>query len=140
MGSTELVTDEQVYRMLCLPTNGVALAAAIVAEAGQAFCTLVIDKDEVTLLLRYDVYQTYATRLRMARISDENYRLITFEAVLEPDLVGFIARIGEALAEAGIPILAIAAYSRDHIFVPADEYSRALDALRIMQNDIRQGS
>ncbi|MCY3778841.1 MAG: ACT domain-containing protein [Chloroflexi bacterium] len=140
LGNTELLTDEQVYRMLSLPTNCIALAAAILAEADQAFCALVVDKDEVTLLLRQDVHQTYAARLHMAGISGESYRLITFAAILEPDLIGFMAHIAKALAEAGIPILAFAAYSRDHIFVPADEYTRALDTLRTMQDEIRQGS
>ena len=137
--SSALYVDEFVYRMLRLHANGVTLAAGIIAEAGLPFCALVVDKDEVTLLLREDVCEAFSERLRLAKVMEQTYRLITFDAVLEPDLVGFIARIGGALADAGIPVLVFAAYSRDHIFVPAESLSSAVDALQALKDDYRQG-
>ena len=139
LSRTEFRTDETEYQLLSLPANGVALAAAIMAETGEPFSALVLDRHEVSLLLRRDVLEQYGPRLRLARLSDQSYRLITFEEVLEPELVGFLARIGAALAAAGIPILAFAAYSRDHIFVPAEHHSRALAALNALQNEARRG-
>ena len=61
------------------------------AESGIPFCAAIADKDEMSLLLRDDVLQEFTRRLRSAEISEQVYRLITFEAPLEPALVGFIA-------------------------------------------------
>lgn len=140
IGSTDFITDEREYRLLSLPPNRITLGAAIIAETGQPFSALLIDRYEVTLLLRDDVCQSYAKRLHAAAVSPQSYRLITFAEALEPELVGFMARIAEALAKAGVPILACAAYSRDHIFVPTDKHASALKALRSLQDRIRQGS
>ncbi len=139
LSSTAFHTDEQVYRVLRLPANAITLGAAILAEAGIAFSALLVDKDEVTLLLREDVHLNFSKRLHAASISEQSYRLITFAEALEPDLIGFIAHISDALAKANIPILAFAAFSRDHIFVPAEDYSKAMRTLRALQNEIRRG-
>lgn len=139
LGSCRFSSDEQLYRLLRLPRDDVALAAAVLAEHEPPFGALIVDKREVTLLLRDNIFQNTRGRLEMATLSKQGYRLITFDEALEPDLVGFIARISEALATAGVPILAFAAYSRDHILVPAEAHSRAMSALRKMRDEIRQG-
>ena len=130
LANTGIHSDEQVYRLLSLPPNCVTLAAGVIAESGLPFSAIVVDSDEVTLLLREDMQRRFAKRLQAASVSDEQYRLITFSQVLEPDLVGFIARISDALARVNIAILAFAAYSRDHIFVPAQDFARAIKALQ----------
>ena len=140
LGRTAFRTDAVDYRLLRLPANCITLAAAIVAETAEPFSALVVDQDEVSLVMRQDLYQRYAPRLRPASLSDQSYRLITFEETLEPELVGFLARVGAALAAASIPILAFAAYSRDHIFVPSEYLSRALEALQALQMEARRGS
>ena len=129
----ELYSDGQDYRILRLPPTAITLAAGIVAEIGQPFAVMIVDKDEVTLLLRDEAVSAFGSRLRRAQISEQNYRLITIDVQLKPDLVGFIARIAEALAAAGISILSFAAYSRDHFLVPAEAFDRALQVLRELQ-------
>lgn len=126
----ELYSDGRPYRVVKLPPNAITLAAGVMAEAGLPFCAMIVDKDEVTLVMPEEARKACDARLRRAEVSDREYRLITFEAVLDPGLVGFIARIAEALAAVDIPLLTFAAYSRDHIFVPADDFDKALDALR----------
>lgn len=133
LASTGITSDGQDYRLLRLPAEAITLAAGIMAESGIPFCAAIADRDEMSLLLRDDVQQEFARRLRSAEISEQAYRLITFEAPLEPALVGFIARISQALAEADIPILAYAAYSRDHIFVPSEQFDAAMQALTALQ-------
>ncbi len=133
LSRTKLYSDGQEYHILRFPANGITLAAGIIAEAGNPFSALVVDKDEVSLLLQSDVQQEFAKRLRQAEVSGQVYRLITFEAPLEPTLVGFIARISAVLADAGIPILTFAAYSRDHIFVPAEYFEAGMRALWALQ-------
>ncbi len=128
-----LYSDGQLYRLLKLPPNAITLAAGVVAEIGGPFCALIVDKDEVSLMIPEGAQEAYAARLREARLSEMEYRLITLEAVLDPNLVGLLARIAQALAAAGISILTFAAYSRDHFFVPNDDFDEAMLALRSLQ-------
>lgn len=134
IASTKLTSDGHDYRLLRLPAAAIVLAAGIMAESGIPFCAAIADKDEMSLLARDDVLQEFARRLRLADISEQVYRQITFEAPLEPALVGFIATVSQALAEADIPILAYAAYSRDHIFVPSEQFDAAMQALAALQD------
>ena len=133
LASTGISSDGHDYRLLRLPAGAIILAAGIMAESAIPFCAAIADKDEMSLLLRADVVEEFAKRLRSAEISELVYRQITFEAQLQPTLVGFIAKISQALAEADIPILAYAAYSRDHIFVPREQFDAAINALAALQ-------
>lgn len=139
LASTELHTDDKLYRLLALPADGLALAGAFMAEAGAAFSALIIDKDELSLLISDEQWRRHQSRLPYAKLSEQTYRLITFSAALAPDLVGFIARVSQTLAAAGIPILALAAFSRDHILVPAADFPRAIAELQGLQSKIRRG-
>jgi hypothetical protein len=132
---SKLYSDERDYRILRLPPKAITLAAGILAEVGLPFAALIADKDEVTLLLPDEAISAFDARLHRAQMSEQNYRLITLDTQLNPDLVGFIARIAEALAAASIPILSFAAYSRDHILVPSTAFDRAIGALRELQMD-----
>jgi len=130
-----LVSDGQDYRILRLPPQAITLAAGVLAEVGQPFAALIVDKDEVTLLLPEEAVSAFDSRLRRAQMSERIYRLITLDVRLDPDLVGFIARIADILAAEGIPILSAAAYSRDHILVPAQDFDKAIQALRQFQKE-----
>ncbi|SFR64896.1 ACT domain-containing protein [Halogeometricum limi] len=57
------------------------------------------------------------------------WRLLTFDAVLPFELVGFLAVVATALAEANVSIFALSAYSTDHVLVKQDDLESALDAL-----------
>jgi hypothetical protein len=128
-----LYSDEILYSLVHLPPNGITAAAGIVAQIGEPFAALVADKDEVTLVIPADVIADFASRLREHRISESYYRLITFDVELEPSLTGFIAHVSQALADAQIPILTFAAFSRDHLLVPADRFGAAWAALQKLQ-------
>lgn len=131
--SADLYSDGAEYRLLQLPANAIVLAAGVLAEARLPFSALLADKDEVTLLLPAEAQKMLSRRLRRADANEQAYRLITFDAELEPTLVGFIARISAALAAADIPILTYAAFSRDHIFVPADKFEQAIHTLSALR-------
>ncbi|MYE77670.1 MAG: ACT domain-containing protein [Chloroflexi bacterium] len=134
-----LVSDGCLYRLLQLSPKAITLAAGVLAVAAWPFSALLVDKDEVTLLLPDEACQEFARRLRHAAISDEAYRLITIDIELDSALVGFMALLSGALAEAGIPILTYAAFSRDHIVVRAHDFEAAMRALRQLQQKA-QGS
>lgn len=133
LSAATLFTDNQVYRFVQLPANGITVAAGILAEASLPFSTIIADKDEVTLMLPSEAYDEFQRRLKHAIVSNITYRLITFDVVLEPTLVGFMAHITEALAEAKISVLPFSAYSRDHLFVSEMDFDRAMSTLQALQ-------
>ena len=45
------------------------------------------------------------------------------------DMVGILAQISRVLAEAGIPLLAISTFDTDYVWVPAEQWGKAVEAL-----------
>ncbi|MGI9037135.1 MAG: ACT domain-containing protein [Pyrinomonadaceae bacterium] len=58
-----------------------------------------------------------------------NFRLVTFDIELRFSVVGFLALIAKILAEAEIPILALSAFSRDHLLIKQNDLAKALKVL-----------
>jgi hypothetical protein len=58
-----------------------------------------------------------------------DWRMITFDMVLPLSLVGFFAAVSGALAEAGVNIFTISAYTTDHVFVKNPKLGTAIQAL-----------
>lgn len=129
-----LYTDGQLYLVVKLPPAAITAAAGIFAEIGEPFGAVIADKDEVTLTLPADALPDFAKRLPGHVASAEPYRLITFDLELEPTLTGFMAAVSAALAAAGVSILPLAAFSRDHILVPAAQFEAALAALQKLKS------
>jgi hypothetical protein len=125
-----LIVDEQTYLYLRLPAPAITVAAGIIAEVGEPFCALVVDEAEVTVIIPDDALADFNKRLRDHTINSTPYRLLTFDVALEPELVGFMARVSAALAAAGVPVFPFAAYTRDHVLVPSEKLDAAVAALR----------
>jgi len=63
-------------------------------------------------------------------ISIENgWKLITFDMTLEFSMVGFIAKVSEALAKHNISIFVISSYSTDHVLVKKENLNEATKIL-----------
>jgi len=131
--TAKLFSDGLDYKMIHLPPQAITAAAGVLAEIGEPFSALIVDKDEVTLIISTDDLDLYSKRLSGSNASTETYRLITLDVVLEPTLVGFIARISSALASAGITIMPFAAFSRDHLLVPSASFDQAMSVLEALQ-------
>ena len=129
-----LETDDTLYAIVRLGANGIMAAAGILAQIGEPFAAMIADKHEVSLVMPEELIEDYSTRLREHDVASVRYRLITFDLVLDFGLVGFMARVSAALADADIPIMPFAAYSRDHLLVPADKFDAAMSTLRTLQN------
>lgn len=87
------------------------------------------DRWEVTMVLDDEDFSTVRHAVRDAGI-EKGFRLLSFDADLAFDVVGFMARISEILAGAGVSILPFSSYSRDHVLVKQTDLSKALKALR----------
>ena len=132
-------TDGQDYALIQLPSRVIMLAAGILAEVADPFTVLIVDKDEITLMIPDELVVEFEKRLSRVpehKISDIKYRLITIDLELEPDLVGFMARIATTLAQANVTILPIAAFSRDHLLVPSTQAETALKALEDLKASV----
>ncbi|SFK85600.1 hypothetical protein SAMN04487950_1457 [Halogranum rubrum] len=88
-----------------------------------AFATI-RDRNETTHVVREE-------RLDAIETLEEKrgWALLTFDAVLPFELVGFLAVVATALAERDVSIFALSAYSTDHVLVQRDDVAEALDAL-----------
>ncbi|MEL6377233.1 MAG: ACT domain-containing protein [Pseudomonadota bacterium] len=68
-----------------------------------------------------------------ATSSDNRWVWLELTVYSDLNAVGFLARIAAALAEAGVPCNAVAAFHHDHIFVPEDKADLAIRALEALQ-------
>ena len=86
------------------------------------------DKFETTLLLDEIDFQTVRHAVRDAK-TQGNFRLLTFNIELDFSVVGFLAEIARILSDAEISIIALSAFSRDHLLIKQEDLSNALKAL-----------
>jgi hypothetical protein len=89
---------------------------------------LLRDPYEVTLLVEEEDWRAMRHAARDARV-EAGWRLVTFNMELPWDVVGYLARVTEILAAEGVPVGALAAFSRDHLLIRQDDLARALRAL-----------
>lgn len=89
---------------------------------------LLRDEHEVTLLLDETDWRTMRHAVRDARI-ESDFRLLTFDIELDWKTIGFLARVTEILADAGVSVGALSAFSRDHLLIKQDQLGNALRVL-----------
>jgi hypothetical protein len=131
----KLLSDGKSYRILRLPASEFAAATFVLAQAGDAFAALIADGTEVTLVLPAQLGPGAVANVPAdLEGSNPEYRLITFGAVLDQNMIGFMARVSAVLADAGVPIFPYAAYTTDHLLVPADKFDTAIAALNRARN------
>jgi len=121
---TKLYTDGEEYVIISLPVERQREAVTLFAQLYGLFGALLFDKDEVTLVVPWAVWE--GVREALGGFEEaRGYRLITFDLPLELGLVGYLATASSLLAEQGVSIYALSAYARDHILVREDEFDRA---------------
>ncbi len=86
------------------------------------------DKWEVTLLIDEIDFKTVSHAIRDAK-TQGNFRLLSFDVELDFETIGFLAQISKILAEADISIVALSAFSRDHLLIKQNDLAKALKVL-----------
>ncbi|WKN45730.1 ACT domain-containing protein [Tunicatimonas pelagia] len=61
--------------------------------------------------------------------SEQGWRMLSFRVTLQFELVGFLAAVAQALADAQISIFALSAYSTDHLLVKDADLPEAIRCL-----------
>lgn len=85
----------------------------------------IIDKNEITLVIE----QGKVKKKEVIGI-EKDWKVLTFDMVLPFGLVGFLATVSEALADEGIGIYVISAYSTDHILIKEKDIVKAEKKLK----------
>ncbi len=86
------------------------------------------DKWEVTMLIDEIDFKTVRYAIRNAK-TQGNFRLLSFDVELNFETVGFLAQISNILAEANVSIVALSAFSRDHLLIKQEDLPKALRVL-----------
>jgi hypothetical protein len=89
---------------------------------------LLRDPFEVTLLVEESDWRAMRHAARDAKV-EAGFRLVTLDVELGWDVVGFLAHVTRILADAGVPVGALPAFSRDHLLIKQDDLGKALRAL-----------
>lgn len=92
------------------------------------FSAYVYDKDEITLVLSQEIWDQVRPQVTALAVSS-GYRLITFDVPLDLGLVGYLATLAAVIADAGVSIFPVSAFSRDHILVAEADFDRAWKVL-----------
>ena len=61
--------------------------------------------------------------------TEKDWKILTLDVVFPLDIVGILAKISGALAERGISIMTISAYSRDHFLIREKDVVTTVNAL-----------
>lgn len=124
----KLHLPETRYVIASLPLDSYGAALEIIAEA-QGFVSLTRDKDEVSLIISEEEWEMVAARIPNVKVQ-RGRRMIAFDTVFDFAVVGFIAEISRALAEAGISILNTSTYRTDIVFVHEARFEAAVAAIK----------
>ena len=104
------------------------LAMRLLPGVASTFWQLVVEPDLLTLVLAERDWRAISQAFPRARV-ERPYRAITFDLDLPDGLVGFMALFSGALAAAGVPLLAICGYTKDHLLVREQHLDAALAAI-----------
>jgi hypothetical protein len=86
------------------------------------------DKWEVTMLIDEIDFKTIRHAIRNAK-TEGNFRLLSFDIELGFETVGFLAEVTKILAEANVSIIAVSAFSRDHLLIKQTDLPKTLKVL-----------
>jgi hypothetical protein len=97
------------------------------------FFTVRDDRETTALVLEADL-----AALPAPERVQPGFAVVTLDLPMDWGVVGVLARVSGALAAAGIPLGALAAFSRDHLLVPASRVDEALAALADVCGEVRE--
>lgn len=102
----------------------------------EAFSCVTYEEDEVSLVLTQDLWTRYSSSHEGAKVAGP-YRLITFDLELDLDVCGYFAAISRLLSGAGVSMIPISTFLRDHILVREADYEKAIGTLDRFLRDQR---
>jgi hypothetical protein len=126
--SIQLYLPETRFAVASIPLDQYSEAIECLRLAGE-FVSFTRDKLEITLIIDEGAWRQIAPRFPSARV-EVNRRMIRFDTVLDFSVVGFIAEISRALADADISILSVSTYTTDSVLVHESHFDEAVTAVK----------
>jgi uncharacterized protein len=113
------------------------LAMQLLRSATGPFVQFTVEPDMLTLIVAEADWRILSPAFPRARV-ERPLRVISFDVDLPADLKGFLAAITGALATAGVPLLAICGYTKDHVLVREEHLDAAMQAVAALVSAHRQ--
>lgn len=95
----------------------------------EGFVSLIRDKYEITLMVSEDIWLRLEPQFP-GSTARGHWRMIRFDTYLDFSVIGFIAEISRALAEAEISILSVSSFSTDTVLVQDSRFDDAVTAVK----------
>ncbi|MBS1809273.1 MAG: ACT domain-containing protein [Acidobacteria bacterium] len=124
----QLDLPSTLFAVASIPLNYYSEVMAMLQNIN-GFVSVTRDKDEITLILAENQWHEVAVNFPGSQVQ-LGRRMIRFDTVLDFSVVGFIAEISRALADADISILSLSTYRTDAVLVHEAKYEKALVAVR----------
>ncbi len=87
----------------------------------------IIDKDEITVIINQQDMSKHTFDA-----VEKDYNVLTLDVIFPHNVVGVTATIANCLANKGISIMPIAAFSRDHFLIKTKDIKNAIVALQTL--------
>ena len=100
-----------------------------IAGSTVGFCAVLDVGPEITLLLPVERWQQVAPVFIDPAVTTD-FRIVTLDADVTLDAVGYISTLTGALARADVPVAVLSAFSCDHLVVRDRDLARCLDVLQ----------
>lgn len=125
--ATKLKLHPEEFTLVSLPLSDKEKALELF-KGVDPFSTISVDHSEVSLILREPEWSEMSSQFEVYA-SEGPYRAITFDIVLDLNLIGFLSVVSAVLVDEGISIYAVSTFLRDHILVKSSQADKAMNAL-----------
>jgi hypothetical protein len=90
----------------------------------EPWSSITFDLEEISVVLKEEKWNQIKNNFQVYQ-EEGPYRVLTFDIVLDLDLVGYLSVISSLLAKEGISIYAVSTFLRDHILVKKKDAEKA---------------
>jgi hypothetical protein len=126
IASLKLYTPKKEH---CLVRLEPQLFDDVIDKLGGEFTSITRTKDETSIILEKEAWQARGGEFPNAQV-EEDYWLISFDAKLDLNIVGFLSEITKTLAGAGIGVLVISTHDTDHLLVKGEKLGAAKKVIK----------
>ena len=137
LAKTKLVIMPEDYYLVRLPVDPKPIPGEWYRPATTRFAVFIREPHEITLVVPRRKWLRMQNIFERFEVSGP-MKVITFDIELSLEVYGYIAAISRPLADAGISVLPMSSFHRDHILVSKKDLPRAVRLLRQLVQDCRR--
>lgn len=134
--NTRLIVAEGSFLLIGLPQEKANRLHADIKHFADGDDPYMLFRDgiECTFLINERLWKEAGVGAEEMQV-ETGFRLVTIDRILTWDVVGFMARITQCLAEAGISVGVLSSFSRDHLLIKDADLDLALSTLNGLFTD-----